>query len=77
LSHRVQVLTCHEVIGERDRATRLDQRQWCNLKPFAWCYDHDHYVCDIHAFTRHEGHNLGIEFPENRARAVQQEKEGA
>ncbi len=69
-AHRAQLHLCHErIVGSRTAGGHeVTPRPWCNLSAWAWCYDCDHYVCDIHANARHEGHRLVVEFPDKAPR---------
>jgi hypothetical protein len=63
--HQPAVLACHERIAGRLRNGEYTT-QWCALLPYAWCYEHDIYVCDIHHIARHPRCRAVIEFPRNR-----------
>jgi hypothetical protein len=69
--HRAQLHLCHERIaaGSAVQGGAVKGRSaFCDLSAWAWCYDCDFYVCDIHAFARHEGHDYAIEFPDRAPR---------
>ena len=68
--HRAQLLLCHEKIAGRHHPGGHVKEgiQFCNLSAYAWCFDCDYYVCDIHLMSRHEGHNTVIEYPQQTAR---------
>ena len=73
VEHASQLHICHEKIGQRkQRGGRLGEPRtdakppiaewtWCNLPSAAWCFDDDHYVCEMHLLTRHDGHRTQIE----------------
>ena len=68
--HKSQLLICHERIlgNKRPRAYAAPVATHCNLAAYAWCYDCDYYVCDIHMVARHEGHDTVIEYPDKTFR---------
>jgi hypothetical protein len=65
--HRAQLLICHERIMGRHLPGGHTKAgiQFCNLSAYAWCFDHNMYVCDIHLNARHTDTDCQtvIEFP--------------
>lgn len=63
--HRAQLLLCHEKIAgpPMPGGHTAPELQFCSLSAYAWCYDCDIYLCDIHYLSRHEGHAADIEYP--------------
>jgi hypothetical protein len=60
--HPLVYRICRQVIGDPESSRRrwLQPMRWayCDLAAHAWCFDCDHYVCDIHAEARHRTHDL-------------------
>ena len=56
--HKAQLNICHELIAAPDFVAT--ERQWCHLRPAAWCWDCDHYVCSIHLVSRHDMHDTSL-----------------
>lgn len=55
--HPAQLRVCHEHIDPRPPSAAREQAfQFCSLSAYAWCFDCQYYVCDIHAVARHERH---------------------
>ena len=75
--HRAQLLVCHQQIAVGHQGpleSRADwehsRKQFCELGAYAWCFDDDMYVCDIHLNSRHRDHDHYVEFPTVRRRAA-------
>ena len=69
--HRAQLALCHERIAAGSAVSGgavKGRSTFCDLSAWAWCWDCDFYVCDIHMMARHEGHDVTVEFPERTAR---------
>lgn len=61
MHHDAQLRLCHERIGDDPAAKPANARwAWCELAAHAWCFDCDHYVCDIHFEARHLGHRTQL-----------------
>lgn len=60
-AHPLAFSLCRQRIGdpEQSRKRWYERARWayCNLAAHAWCFDCDHYVCDIHFEARHVGHD--------------------
>ena len=69
--HRAQLLLCHEEIAGRHSPgghTKM-KLQFCNLSAYAWCFECDMYVCDIHLSSNHrDSHEFAIEYPKQTFR---------
>lgn len=62
--HRAQLLVCHELIaGPMENNRVRGEDQYCSLSAYAWCFDDNKYVCDIHLNSMHDGCNTAIEYP--------------
>lgn len=69
--HRAQLLVCHEQIAGRHSPGGHTQMhlQFCNLSAYAWCFDCNYYVCDIHYVSIHlDNHKAVIEYPKQTFR---------
>ena len=62
MDHPAQLRICHEPIAADRRVhdNRGESRtQFCSLTDVVWCWECAIYVCQIHAASRHEGHEVG------------------
>lgn len=60
--HQAQIAICHERIASTRRVheSREDPpTQFCNLRDVVWCWTCAMYVCQIHAISRHDDHEVG------------------
>ena len=60
-SHKAQLFICHEPIKA--------YQPRCDLRAYAWCYDDDYYVCDLHWVSRHFEHHIVKRSDEKRGKA--------
>ena len=50
--------------GTARAASTKMELQFCNLSAYAWCFDCNMYVCDIHLAANHvDQHQTIVEFP--------------
>lgn len=52
---------CTQRIGD-DPAKKPINARWarCLLPAHAWCFDCNHYVCEIHFTARHDSHRVDL-----------------
>ena len=74
--HRAQLLLCHEKIaGPHSRGGHVEPKeQFCSLSAYAWCFDCDRYVCDIHLSNHRDTHNYVVEYPKQTFMPGQQSR---
>lgn len=59
MQHPNDLLICHQKIAADIRVHEgrwVRSEQFCSLAAFAWCFDCDQYVCEIHLLARHDDH---------------------
>jgi hypothetical protein len=62
MRHDAQLRICHERIGDDPAKKPVNAKwAWCDLPAFAWCFDCEYFVCEIHTMARHELHRTQVE----------------
>lgn len=52
---------CNQRIGDDPAKKPIKARwAWCRLAAYAWCFDCEHFVCDIHYEARHSLHRVEL-----------------
>jgi hypothetical protein len=61
MQHDAQLRICHERIGDNPaKKPRYARWAWCDLHAFAWCFDCERYICEIHYQANHQEHRTQL-----------------